>query len=76
MESISTTTILDRGTQYLGNHQDHLAKRIVLAQLLVDSRAVKSLDAGMLAFRIWAEPTAKQLSVDIILSLANDKSSR
>ena len=73
MESIATTAILDRGVQYLGNHQDHLAKRIVLAQLLVDCRAVKSLEAGMLAFRIWAEPSAKQLDVGVILDLANEK---
>lgn len=74
MESISTRTILDRGAAYLGNHPDHLAKRIVLAQILVDARAVRSIEAGVLAFKIWAVDTARLHTVDVILNLANEKS--
>lgn len=76
METIPTTLILDRGAKYLGNSQDHLAKRIVLAQVLVDSRAVKSLDAGLLAFKIWAEPTAKNHATAVILNIANERTQK
>lgn len=76
METIQTITLLDRGKQYLGNSPDHLAKRIALAQVLVDARLVKSLDAGLLAFRIWAEPTASSHSIETILTLANTKATR
>lgn len=61
---------------YLGNNQDHLAKRIALAQVLVDCRAVKSLDAGLLAFKIWVEPTAKAHAPSVIFDIANKKAQR
>lgn len=76
METIQTITLLNRGKQYLGNSPDHLAKRIALAQVLVDSRLVKNLDAGLLAFKIWAEPTASAHPVETILSIANTKAMR
>ena len=70
---VTTEMILDRGAKYLGNHPDHLTKRIVLAQLLVDARAVRSIDAGVLAFRIWSTPGSQQHPVEVILGLANEK---
>lgn len=73
MESIPTTTILDRGVTYLTNHPDALAKRIVLAQVLVDARAVQSIEAGVVAFRIWATAGAKEFSLEDIFILANEK---
>lgn len=73
METIPTSTLLDRGAQYLGNHPDHLARRIVLAQVLVDNRAVKSVEAGVVAFRIWATPGSQDHPVEILLDLANKK---
>lgn len=70
---ITTAMILDRGARYLGNHPDHLSKRIVLAQLLVDARAVRSVEAGVLAFRIWATPGSQEHPVEVLLNLANEK---
>lgn len=76
METIPTAAILDRGAMYLGNQPDHLAKRVALAQVLVATRCVRSLEAGLLAFKIWAEPTAKNHSVTTILNLADEKATR
>jgi hypothetical protein len=73
METITTATILDRGAKYLTNRPDDLAKRIALAQVLVDARAVRSLDAATLAFKIWATPTARDHPVEVILNLANER---
>lgn len=76
MDTISTRTVLDRGTKYLGNHPDHLNKRIALALVLVDARAVRSVEAGILAFRMWALPEAKRHTIEAILGLANEKAKR
>jgi len=73
METIPTSTLLDRGAQYLGNHPDHLARRIVLAQVLVDNRAVASVKAGILAFKLWAVPQSKEHSIETILGIANHR---
>jgi len=73
METIDISVILDRGTKYLGNHPDHLSKRIAVALVLVDARLVRSPEAGILAFRIWALPDAKKHTVEAILALANEK---
>lgn len=70
---VTTAMILDRGARYLGNHPDHLTKRIVLAQLLVDARAVRSVEAGVVAFRIWATPGSQDHPIEVLLSLANEK---
>lgn len=70
---ITAAMILERGARYLGNHPDHLSKRIVLAQLLVDARAVRSVEAGVLAFRIWATPGSQDHPVEVLLNLANEK---
>lgn len=70
---VTTAMILDRGARYLGNHPDHLTKRIVLAQLLVDARAVRSVEAGIVAFRIWATPGSQDHPVEVLLNLANEK---
>jgi hypothetical protein len=73
METISTTTVLERGSKYLGNSPEHLSKRMALAHLLVDARVVRSVDAAILAFRIWAVPESRKYSLDQILALAADK---
>ena len=73
METISTTTVLDRGAQYLSSHPDDLVRRLVLAQILVDSRAVNSVQAGINAFKMWAVPQSKIHSVETILGIANDR---
>lgn len=76
MNTIPTSAVLDQGAKYLTNNPDHLAKRIALAQVLVATRAVKSLEAGVLAFRIWAEPTARVHTAEVILSIANERAVR
>lgn len=76
MNTIPTSAVLDQGAKYLTNNPDHLAKRIALAQVLVATRAVKSLEAGVLAFRIWAEPTASIHTAEVILRIANEKAQR
>ena len=73
MDTISTRTILDRGATYLGNHPDHLNKRIALALVLVDARCVRSVEAGILAFRMWALPESRTHQLEAILGLANEK---
>lgn len=73
---ISLTTILDRGATYLTNNPDHLAKRTVLAQVLVDARVVKSLDGGVLLFKIWAEPASRTHTIAALVDLANEKATR
>ncbi len=73
MESITTVTILERGAKYLTNHPDALAKRTALAQVLVDARAVRSIEAGVLAFRIWATPGSRDHPIEVLLNLANEK---
>jgi hypothetical protein len=73
METITTATILDRGAKYLTNRPDDLAKRIALAQVLVDARAVRSIEAAILAFKVWASPSAKDHPVEVILNYANEK---
>lgn len=70
---VTTAMILERGAKYLGNHPDHLSKRIVLAQLLVDARAVRSVEAGIVAFKIWATPGSQIHPVEVLLNLANEK---
>jgi len=71
--NIDVTTVLDRGASYLGNHPDDLARRTVLAQVLVDGRAVKSIDAGVLAFRIWTAAEAKLHGPEKVCGLADEK---
>jgi hypothetical protein len=73
METISTATVLERGAMYLGNHPDNLVRRTVLAQILVDSRAVKSIEAGLLAFKLWAVPQSREHTIETILSVANER---
>jgi len=73
METISTTTVLDRGAKCLSNRPDDLVRRITLAQLLVDAKAVRNLDAAVFAFRLWSVPESRQHSVGTILAIANDK---
>lgn len=71
--NIQVTTILDRGATYLSNHPDHLAKRTALAQLLVDARVVRTIEAGVLAFKIWAEPQSREHPLEVLIDLANEK---
>lgn len=73
---ISINTILDRGVTYLTNNPDHLAKRTVLAQLLVDARVVRTLDAGVILFKIWAEPLSRTHTIAALVELANEKAAR
>jgi len=74
MNTIDTRVILDCGAQSIhNNHPDALVRRTVLASILMTARAVRSIDAGLLAFRIWADPAAKQHEPAAILALANEK---
>lgn len=73
MDTINTRTVLDRGATYLGNHPDHLNKRIALALILVDSRHVRSVEAGILAFRLWSLPESRKHTIEAILNLADEK---
>lgn len=73
METITTTTILDRGVKYLTNHPDALAKRTALAQVLVDGRVVRSIEAGVLLFKIWAQDNRGDLPLEALIDLANEK---
>lgn len=73
MDTINIDVVLNRGTKYLGNHPDDLSKRIALALLLVDSRCVRTVEAGILAFRLWALPESKAHTIEAILGLANEK---
>lgn len=73
MDSITTTTILDRGAKYLGNHPDHLTRRLCLAQILVDARIVRSVEAGVLAFRMWAVPESRNHPLEAIFTIAEAK---
>lgn len=73
MDTINISTVMDRGATYLGNHPDHLNKRIALALVLVDARMVRSVDAGILAFKLWAVPDSRKHPIQTILALANDK---
>lgn len=77
MSTIDTRIILDAGAQNIhNNHPDALIRRSALASLLVAARLVRSIDAGILSFRIWAEPLAKAHPVDTILNLANEKAAQ
>lgn len=73
MESIDVTTVLDRGARYLGNSPEHLSKRMALAHLLVDARIVRTAEAAVLAFRLWAVPESRQHPVEKIIAIATDK---
>lgn len=73
MDTIDVSVILDRGAKYLGNHPDHLSKRIAVALVLVDARLVRSPEAGILAFRMWALPQSKKHTPEAILALADEK---
>lgn len=71
---ITVETILERGAKYLGNHPDHLTRRIVLAQILVDARLVRSIEAGINAFKIWSLPAeSRQHPTEVLLGIANEK---
>lgn len=70
MDTIPTTLILDRGAQYLGNHPDALAKRIALAQLLVDARVVRNVAVGINLFRLWAVPEAIHHDLGTLIEIA------
>lgn len=74
MDTIPTSAVLTRGAASLGNHPDHLVRRSLLAQILVDCRAVKSVEAAILAFRLWAVPQAVEHTVETILRVANERS--
>ncbi len=76
MDTIQTTTVLDRGAKYLDNRPDSLAKRTALAQVLVDARVVRSIEAGVLAFRMRAVPGSEQYDITDIIRLANERASR
>jgi len=73
MDTIDISVILDRGAKYLGNHPDQLCKRIAVALVLVDFRLVRSVEAGILAFRMWALPDARKHTPEAILALADEK---
>ena len=75
MKTIDTRLVLDAGAQNIhNNHPDALVRRTTLASLLVAARAVRSIDAGIIAFKIWNHPEAKTHSPDTILTLANERS--
>jgi len=77
MDTVETRHILDAGAQSIhNNHPDALVRRTTLAALLVAARAVRDINAGLLAFRIWAEPAAKAHPVATILTLANERSTQ
>jgi hypothetical protein len=77
MDTIQTATILDRGVKYLNNHPDSLVRRTVLAQVLVDARLVRTIEAGVLAFRLWSVPgAAERYDVRAVIQLANERASR
>ena len=76
MNEILTTTVLDLGAKYQGNHPDNLTRRTTLARLLVDNRVVRSIDAGLLLFRIWAAPDAKSHALEDVIRLANERAPR
>lgn len=74
MDTLETDLILNTGSKYVNsNHPDALAKRIVLAQILVDARYVNELEAAMLAFRTWLSPKVRGFSADKILRLCNEE---
>lgn len=81
---ISLTTVLDRGAKYQGNNPDNLTRRIALANLLVDARIVRTVEAAQLLFRIWAAPEShlkdaegvRQYPVEALVALANQKAPR
>lgn len=75
MDTLDTFIILSAGAKYItSNHPDALAKRIVLAQLLVDARYCTDLDAALFAFRTWTSPKVRGFTADKILSLCNEES--
>ena len=76
MNEIQTTTVLDLGAKYQGNHPDNLTRRTTLARLLVDGRVVRSVEAGLLLFKIWAVPDSKNYQLDDLVKLANEKAPR
>lgn len=74
MDKIETELILNAGAKYVtSNHPDALAKRIVLAQLLVDARYSTELESAFLAFRTWSSPKTHGFSADKILTLCNEE---
>jgi len=73
MDTIPTQAILDRGARYLSNLPDDHVRRITLAQLLVDIKAVRTIEAGINAFRLWAVPESRNHPLEVILGIANDK---
>jgi hypothetical protein len=76
MNEIQTTSVLDLGAKYQGNHPDNLTRRTTLARLLVDNRVVRSVDAGLLLFRIWTAPDAKTYPLEEVIKLANERAPR
>lgn len=76
-DTIQTTEILDMGAKYVfSNHPDHLAKKIVLAQLLVNARHSTDLDSAFLAFKFWSTKEGPGLGTDTILRYANEENSK
>lgn len=74
MDTITTESVLTRGAKYHGSNDPlDLARRVALAGLLVDNRVVKSIDAAILAFRIWAMPESREHPASAIIALANEK---
>lgn len=74
MDTIDSRIILDAGVASLhANNPDALVRRSAMAALLVSARAVRSVEAGLLAFRIWASPDAKAHPPTRIFDIANEK---
>lgn len=74
MDTIDTNLILFAGAKYINsNHPDALAKRIVLAQILLDARYVNDLEAAMLAFRTLLSPKIRGMSADKIIHACNEE---
>lgn len=77
MDTIDARVILDAGAAALhGNNPDNLVRRTSLASLLVAARAVKTVDAGIMAFRLWTSPEAKQHAPAFIFNIANERAAR
>ena len=74
METISTAVVLEEGSKNLGNHPDNLVRRTLLAKILVDSRAVKTPEAALAAFKMWAIPESRDHPISAILNIANERS--
>lgn len=74
MNMIDTRIVLDAGAQNIhNNHPDALVRRTTLASLLVTARAVKSIDAGLLSFRMWSSPQTREHDPSFVFLAANTR---